>query len=221
MKKKGIDETLIANVVRRINNGETVKDVARELNLSTTTLYKWRAQYSGMNESQIKRMKDLEAENRMLRQQCEVLVQANSAQHSETPECSRKKAANQPSTASNKNDTDQSGRWHLSRESWILIAAALFLILVFVFVTARENAEEEKSKVKLRSYEEVFTPEEAKRMGIGGHIDGPGNWKPDPNAARNIREFLQKGGNADPAIDALQNSDFYDVIDQLGGEEGF
>ncbi len=82
MKKKGIDETLIANVVRRINNGETVKDVARELNLSTTTLYKWRAQYSGMNESQIKRMKDLEAENRMLRQQCEVLVQANSAQHS-------------------------------------------------------------------------------------------------------------------------------------------
>ena len=81
--------------------------------------------------------------------------------------------------------------------------------------------EEEKSKVKLRSYEEVFTPEEAKRMGIGGHIDGPGDWKPDPNAARNIREFLQKGGNADPAIDALQNSDFYDVIDQLGGEEGF
>lgn len=157
----------------------------------------------------------------MLRQQCEILVQANSAQHSETLGRTRKKVANQPSTASNENNTDQSGRWHLSRESWILIAAALFLILIFVFVTARENAEEKKSKVKLRSYEEVFTPEEAKRMGIGGHIDGPGDWKPDPNAARNIREFLQKGGNADPAIDALQNSDFYDAIDQLGGEEGF
>lgn len=32
------------------------------------------------------------------------------------------------------------------------------------------------------------------RMGIGGHIDGPGDWKPDPNAAKNFREFIEKGG---------------------------
>ena len=77
------------------------------------------------------------------------------------------------------------------------------------------------NRPKPRSYEEVFTPEEAKRMGIGGRIDGPGDWNPDPNAAKNVREFIEKGGNADPAGDAIQDGDYHDLLDQNGGPEGF
>ena len=79
----------------------------------------------------------------------------------------------------------------------------------------------ESVRPKPRSYEEVFTPEEAKRMGIGGRIDGPGDWKPDPNAAKNVREFIEKGGNTDPAGDAIQDGDYHDLLDQNGGPEGF
>ena len=64
-------------------------------------------------------------------------------------------------------------------------------------------------------------PEEAKKMDIGGHIDGPGDWKPDPNAAKRTKEFIEKGGNADPALDAIQDGDYHDLLDQNGGPEGF
>ena len=58
-------------------------------------------------------------------------------------------------------------------------------------------------------------------MDIGGHIDGPGDWKPDPNAAKRTKEFIEKGGNADPALDAIQDGDYHDLLDQNGGPEGF
>lgn len=32
---------------------------------------------------------------------------------------------------------------------------------------------------------------------------------------------LVKGGNADPALDAILDGDYYDLLDQMGGEEGF
>lgn len=97
-------------------------------------------------------------------------------------------------------------------------------MLAVIITQIMADAAEERAKAnrpKPRSYEEVFTPEEAKRMGIGGRIDGPGDWKPDPNAAKNVREFIEKGGNADPAGDAIQYGDYHDLLDQNGGPEGF
>ena len=41
------------------------------------------------------------------------------------------------------------------------------------------------------------------------------------NAAKNVREFIEKGGNADPAGDAIQDGDYHDLLDQNGGPEGF
>ncbi|MCI7738032.1 MAG: hypothetical protein MSR29_01410 [Lachnospiraceae bacterium] len=43
-----------------------------------------------------------------------------------------------------------------------------------------------------------------KENGICGNIDGPSNWKPDPNAAKNVRAFIEKGGNTDSASNAIQ-----------------
>lgn len=97
-------------------------------------------------------------------------------------------------------------------------------MLAVIITQIMADAAEERAKAnrpKPRSYEEVFTPEEAKKMSIGGRIDGPVDWKPDPNAAKNVREFIEKGGNADPAGDAIQDGDYHDLLDQNGGPEGF
>ena len=42
-------------------------DISRDLGISTATFYKWRAKYGGMDVSMIARMKELEEENRRLK----------------------------------------------------------------------------------------------------------------------------------------------------------
>ncbi len=56
---------------------------------------------------------------------------------------------------------------------------------------------------------------------IDRHIDGPGDRKPDPNAAKKVLEFIEKGGNTDLAGDAIQDGDFHEPLNQNGGREGF
>jgi len=41
--------------------------LCEELGIGKTTLYKWKSQYSGMEVSQVKRLKELEEENRRLK----------------------------------------------------------------------------------------------------------------------------------------------------------
>ncbi len=42
-------------------------DLCREHGMSSATFYKWRSKYGGMDASMIKRMKELEEENRRLK----------------------------------------------------------------------------------------------------------------------------------------------------------
>ena len=42
-------------------------DISRDLGISTATFYKWRAKYGGIDVSMIARMKELEEENRRLK----------------------------------------------------------------------------------------------------------------------------------------------------------
>ena len=120
------------------------------------------------------------------------------------------------------NNIPQEKPWYRKSNNWAWIVTGACVLAIIIM--AIDSAAEKKAKAnrpKPRSYEEVFTPEEAKKMGIGGRIDGPGDWKPDPNAAKNFREFIEKGGNADPALDAIQDGDYHDLLDQNGGPEGF
>ena len=113
------------------------------------------------------------------------------------------------------NNIPQEKPWYRRSSSWAWIVTGV-LVLAVIITQIMADAAEERAKAnrpKPRSYEEVFTPEEAKRMGIGGRIDGPGDWKPDPNAAKNVREFIEKGGNADSAGDAIQDGDYHDLLD--------
>ena len=45
-----------------------VKEVCREYGIADATYYNWKAKYGGMDASDIKRLKELEEENRRLKQ---------------------------------------------------------------------------------------------------------------------------------------------------------
>jgi putative transposase len=68
MKKKRFTEEQITKVLKEYEGGRAIKDLCRELGITATTFYNWRKKYSGMDSSQLKRLKELEAENRKLKQ---------------------------------------------------------------------------------------------------------------------------------------------------------
>lgn len=68
MKKTRHSETEMVNAVRQLESGVSAELVARDHGISRTSLYKWKSKYSGMDVSQVKRLKELEEENRKLKQ---------------------------------------------------------------------------------------------------------------------------------------------------------
>ena len=67
MKKTRFTETQIVKILREVEGGRAVKDVCRENGISDATYYNWKAKYGGMDASDIKRLKELEDENRRLK----------------------------------------------------------------------------------------------------------------------------------------------------------
>lgn len=68
MRKKRFTEHQIIKILKQVEGGRSVTDVCREYGVSQATYYNWKAKYGGMEASDIKRLKDLEAENRKLKQ---------------------------------------------------------------------------------------------------------------------------------------------------------
>ena len=53
--------------IKKQEAGIPVKDICREIGISDATFYNWKAKYGGMEASDVKRMKELEAENAQLK----------------------------------------------------------------------------------------------------------------------------------------------------------
>jgi putative transposase len=53
---------------RMLAEGKTIPEVAKALGVSENTYHRWRNQYGGMKASDAKRLKELESENRELKQ---------------------------------------------------------------------------------------------------------------------------------------------------------
>ena len=68
MRKARFTEHQIIAVLKSVEAGRTVKDVCREAGISEASYYNWKAKFGGMEASDIKKMKDLEDENRRLKQ---------------------------------------------------------------------------------------------------------------------------------------------------------
>ena len=65
-RSKFIDSQIIA-ILKEAESGIRVPDLCRTHGMSDATFYKWRAKFGGMDASMMKRMKELEEENRRLK----------------------------------------------------------------------------------------------------------------------------------------------------------
>ncbi len=68
MKKSRHTESQIIRILKEVEGGRMVKEVCREYGISDATYYNWKSKYGGMEASDIKRLKELEDENRRLKQ---------------------------------------------------------------------------------------------------------------------------------------------------------
>ena len=67
MKRSKFSETQIIAILKAVEAGRAVRDVCREHEISDATYYKWKQKYGGMQASDIKRLRELEEENRRLK----------------------------------------------------------------------------------------------------------------------------------------------------------
>lgn len=67
MKKSRYSEAHIMSILRQSESGIPVASLCREHGMSNATFYKWRSKYSGMDASMMRRLKELEDENRRLK----------------------------------------------------------------------------------------------------------------------------------------------------------
>ena len=68
MKKSKYNESQILRAVKENEQGRKVEDICRDLGINMGTFYNWRKKYAGMELSEVKRLKELEQENRKLKQ---------------------------------------------------------------------------------------------------------------------------------------------------------
>jgi putative transposase len=67
MKKSRYSEAQIITVLKEHQAGIPVSELCRRHGISEATIYNWRSRYGGMEISDARRLKDLEAENRKLK----------------------------------------------------------------------------------------------------------------------------------------------------------
>jgi putative transposase len=68
MRKSRFSEVQIVKALKQVEGGRTVREVCREFGISEATYYQWKSKYGGMEAADIRRLKELEDENRRLKQ---------------------------------------------------------------------------------------------------------------------------------------------------------
>ena len=67
MKKSRFSDSQILAILKQNEQGVSVPDLCREHGMSSAAFYQWRSKFGGMDASLMKRMKELEEENRRLK----------------------------------------------------------------------------------------------------------------------------------------------------------
>lgn len=62
MKKTKYSEEQIVRILKEVEAGAKVAETIRKYGISEATYYVWKSKYAGMEVTQLRRMKDLEAE---------------------------------------------------------------------------------------------------------------------------------------------------------------
>jgi len=67
VKKKRFSEEQIIAVLKEAEAGAKVADLCRKHGISDATFYNWKAKYAGMSVAELRRLRELEAENAKLK----------------------------------------------------------------------------------------------------------------------------------------------------------
>ena len=67
MKVRFTEEQII-KILKEHEAGKKAVDIVREYNITEQTFYRWKSKYGGMDVSEAKRLKQLEEENRRLKE---------------------------------------------------------------------------------------------------------------------------------------------------------
>ena len=67
MRSSKFTEEQIAFALKQAETGTPVKEVLRKLGITEQTFYRWKKKYGGMMPSDVKKLKQLEEENRQLK----------------------------------------------------------------------------------------------------------------------------------------------------------
>jgi putative transposase len=78
MRKSKFSETKIAGILKELEAGLAVAELARKHGVSANTIYQWRAKFGGMSVSDMQRLRELEAENARLKKMYADLAMDNS-----------------------------------------------------------------------------------------------------------------------------------------------
>ena len=79
MKKSKFTESQILETLQEAESVVPVAEVCRKRGISVATFYQWKRKYAGMTVSELKRVKELEAENARLKRMYADLALENAA----------------------------------------------------------------------------------------------------------------------------------------------
>jgi len=79
MRKSKFTESQIMGILAEGEAGLAVGEVCRKHGISSATYYQWKSKYAGMSVPELKRVKDLEAENARLKRLYADLALENAA----------------------------------------------------------------------------------------------------------------------------------------------
>ena len=66
--KKRYSEKQIVKILGEVKDGKSIAETSRQYGVSEQTIHRWKNKYGEMGASEVRRLKELEAENRTLKE---------------------------------------------------------------------------------------------------------------------------------------------------------